>query len=729
MLKRQFSFIVIIFLLTTTLIVVLQYNANKNIDELVSGNENLLAGFTLRSGLQTLQNELLTLDNNVRTSIIGKGNTRVDISENVSRIRAGVKQLGELLVTDSSQQLWNHLDSLAEEKISLSYQVLDTLSVAGKESAENVIKKQHTAELSQAIENVSAKLDLARQNDLVKILRQTDANSIGAKSLQGVLAIVAVMILMFTLWFVVSRIRKQLSMISMLNESEKKVREAARVKEQFIANMSHEIRTPLNAIIGFTKLLQKHPRGSSSDSYINAISTSGENLLNIINDILDLSKIEAGMMRVENSQIETRALFESVYNMFVTRAMEKGLAFQLQVDEDVPVYIKSDPVRITQIAVNLVSNAIKFTHKGFVKIQVMKLPYDNKNFLLGMKVTDSGIGIPIEMKEQVFDRFTQAESDTTRKYGGTGLGLSIVKQIVQLMKGTIAIESPAPGGTEFMVCLPAAVSPEPYIKNLPAINHLMNGIGRNNTILVVEDNPMNQMLMGHLLDNWKINYRFASTADEALVFLKNEKIDLILMDIQLPEMDGYMAAKKVREELHLDVPIIAMTAHAFAGEKEKCLGYGMNDYLPKPIMEEQLIELLNKHLPLSLNTGPENPDNFHSYLQFINLDYLNQLANGNKEFKKNILQQFLIQAPEETSLLEKAFISKDLPAIKSRAHNLKTTISFLGLQQHLPGHLELLENIEASQLLSSEHHSALNKVLSVCSDATKEAAALLPSFN
>jgi signal transduction histidine kinase/DNA-binding response OmpR family regulator len=729
MLKRQFSIIVIIFLLTTTLIVVLQYNANKNINELVTGNENLLAEFKLRSRLQTLQNGLLSLDNNVRNSLIGKAGSIKNISEDVRSVRESVKELGELLVTDSSRNLWNQLKALSEEKIRLSYQVLDTLNYSGKEAAENIIKKQRTADLSEAIETVSSKLDISRQNDLAKILRQTDANSIQAKSLQAILAMVAVFILMFTLWYVVSRIRRQLAMISILNESEKKVREAAQVKEHFIANMSHEIRTPLNAILGFTKLLQKHPSEKNAGEYINAISASGENLLNIINYVLYMSKIEAGMMRVEHSELDTHSLFDSVYRMFEARAKEKGLDYHLEIEKDVPRFLVGDPVRITQIAVNLVSNAIKFTQKGYVTIHVSSIAREDKNLILVLKISDSGIGIPAEMKDQVFDRFTQADADTTRKYGGTGLGLSIVKQIVQLLNGTISVESTAAGGSEFVVSLPLQSTGRLIKPGSPSSNTFLNDINSSCKILVAEDNLMNQTLVRHLFDDWKINYTIASNGKEALSILENEKIDLILMDIQMPEMDGYTAAKKIREELKSGIPVIAMTAHAFAGEKEKCLSYGMNDYLSKPVSEEQLGKLLKQYLPGQMNKLKEPAKSGINPISLINLEYLNQLANGNKEFKKNILQQFLIQAPEETRQLENAFETRDFPAIKSRAHNLKTTISFLGLQQHILTDLEMLENLSTQAGISEEQRIALNKVLRICMDATKEAAILLPSYN
>lgn len=729
MLSRQFRIIIVaIFLLTTTLIVVLQYNANKNINELVHGNENLLTEFKLRSRLLDLQNDLLSLDNNVRIAIIGKENSRLNIDENVSNVKAGVKELGELLVTDNSRRLWNQLNALAEEKIRFSYQVLDTLNSSGKEAAENLIKQRKSNDLSEAIENVSDKLDISRQNDLLRIIKETDANSLQAKQFQGILAIIAVFILMFTLWYVVSRIRRQLAMISMLNESEKKVREAALIKEHFIANMSHEIRTPLNAIIGFTRLLQKQPLEKNAAEYVNAISGSGENLLSIVNDVLDLSKIESGMMRIERSEIDIRELFDAAYNMFAAKAAEKKLSYTLHIRDDVPALLTGDPVRITQVAVNLISNAVKFTSKGFVSIHVSSAAINHKEVLLTLLVSDSGIGISAQTKEQIFDRFTQADEDTTRKYGGTGLGLSIVRQLVELMQGTIQLETTPGKGSRFSINLPLEIATGDTLQKTNSTGAHVKIDHSKATVLVVEDNPMNQSLMRHLLENWNISYEVSSNGKEALALLQQQHFDLILMDIQMPEMDGYTASKKIRDELHLNTPIIAMTAHAFAGEKEKCLRYGMNDYLPKPVREELLASLLNIYLPGDRQIAMANNHKQNHSHGFINLHYLEELANGNEDFKKNILQQFLVQAPDELAGLTAAFTDKSFASIRSRAHNLKTTISFLGLQEHLAADIETLENSPDNSSDNETLTRSFNNVLKVCHAAVSEAKNILSAM-
>jgi signal transduction histidine kinase/CheY-like chemotaxis protein/HPt (histidine-containing phosphotransfer) domain-containing protein len=726
MLNRQFRVILLlIFLLTTTVIVVLIYNANKNIDELVLGNENLLTEFSMRTHIQDLRNGILSLDNNVRNIILGKDKSTKKVDKTVDEIKATVNELGALLVTDSNRVLWNRLNELTLQKISINHKLLDTLKINGKEAAENILRQKLITELNEEIEEISNQLDIARQRDLSRIIHETDANSLKAKRFQGVLAMVAVFIVMLTLWYVVNRIRKQVIMINMLNESERKVREAALVKEHFIANISHEIRTPLNAIIGFTKLLQRQPLNNNAAEYVSSINSSGENLLSIISDVLDLSKIESGMMRLEKTPLSISSLAHSVFNMFSSKAQEKNLDYKLFVDKTLHDGYAGDAVRITQVLANLLSNAIKFTNSGFVYLQVSSQYTFNDIYQVQFVVSDSGIGITPAFKNQIFERFTQADEHTTRKYGGTGLGLSIVKQIVELMNGDIQLEENELGGTVFRVILPLEKSTQTIKEKSPLAETISAVENSDAKILVVEDNIMNQSLMKHLLGNWNMAYDIAGNGSEAIELLRQNDYDIVLMDIQMPEMDGYICSEIIRNKLHLEMPVIAMTAHAFAGEKEKCISYGMNDYLSKPVREEELKRLLHHYL--NWNTDRKKNPQAALPLKTSNIDlaYLDELANGNREFKRNILEQFLVQAPEELIELQKAYNKKDPAAIKSRAHNLKTTVSFLGLQHVLQDELEILQDANKTAKANGEINSAIERVLSVCNDAITESTNIL----
>jgi signal transduction histidine kinase/CheY-like chemotaxis protein/HPt (histidine-containing phosphotransfer) domain-containing protein len=682
--------------------------------------------------LQDLRNDLLSIDNNVRSSIITNDETRrTGIEEEVARVKASVKELGDLLVTDSSRRLWDELNVLTEEKIRFSYKVLDTLSGSGKQAAEDFINERKGVQLSEAIERISTQLDNMRQNYLTQIIKETDANSIKAKRLGFIMGLLAVVIVMFTFWYIINRIRKQQEMIAQLNESERKVREAAQVKEHFIANMSHEIRTPMNAILGFTNLLQKQPLDNLPKQYVQSIQSSGENLLSIINDVLDLSKIESGMMRIEKTPLSIRGLAHSVYHLFASKAEEKKLDFSLKVEENIPDTLIGDAVRITQLLVNLVSNAIKFTDKGFVTIGINAKDITERHLQLIITVADSGIGIDKTQQQQVFERFTQAEENTTRRFGGTGLGLSIVQQIVKLLDGTISLESGLNKGSSFIVKLPFDIAKEQAMKKpeLMPTPRALNALGVN--ILVVEDNPMNQNLMHHLLTEWQMRFDIAPNGKAAISALQQKKYDLILMDIQMPEMDGYTAAQIIRNDLKLTTPIVAMTAHAFAGEREKCMSYGMTDYIPKPVRENDLHRLISELTKQPVNNNfieKSSVQNGMTAFKNIDLTYLHDLSGGNVIFEKQILEQFIVQAPGELAELEEAYDKDDWKQFRSKAHNLKTTISFVGLEPILSNHLETLENYTGALNNEDIITSSLNEVMYACNNALEEAKAVLSAM-
>jgi signal transduction histidine kinase/CheY-like chemotaxis protein len=722
------TLLLLAFLFTTALVVVVQYNSNKNIEELVAGNEDLLGEFEMKRNFQTLQIALHSIDNTIRRSIIAKDSTiRPDFASEKIQVRHSVKELGKMLLLEGKNKLWNQLDSLAEEKIRFSDSVLNLLLDEGTHSAENRINTGRGLNLNEQIAEVTSQLDRARQEYLTDIIKQTDANSLQAKRFGFIMAAIAAAIVLFTFLYIINHIRRQQLLIVQLNESEKRVREAAEVKEHFIANMSHEIRTPMNAILGFTGLLQKQPLGNMAKQYVGYIQGSGETLLGIINDVLDLSKIEAGMMRIEKAPFSLRGLLQSVQTMFLPKAEEKRLELSYSVEAAVPDMLNGDPVRLTQILVNLVNNAIKFTAKGFVRINVVKVLIENDTILLRLTVADSGIGIAKEKLGQVFERFTQAEENITRRFGGTGLGLSIVQQLVSLQDGTISVASEPGSGSFFTVEMPFGMvdetnkwlaSSSALPANFPQLEKLR--------ILVVEDNLMNQQLMRHLLDGRKISYDMAGNGREALEILRKKQYDLVLMDVQMPEMDGYTASRLVRDELQLTTPIIAMTAHAFAGEREKCISFGMNDYLAKPIKEEGLFAIIStfanvgdsekKTSEMALSPTPG--------LTTINLAYLHELSGGNLEFEQEILRQFVTQVPDELAALQLAYNNSNWPLLKNTAHNLKTTISFLGLHEQLVSHLDALEKRNDSLMDDAELKTHFDHVLGTCNLALEEARQL-----
>lgn len=373
-----------------------------------------------------------------------------------------------------------------------------------------------------------------------------------------------------------------------LIKAKKQLEELMKIKEQFMANMSHEIRTPMNAIVGFTDLLLKTQLSSEQKQYVDAVKTSGKNLLVIINDILDFSKIQSGKFVFEQIKFRLSQVVTTISELMLPKANEKGIHLLTEIDPNIPDYLIGDPMRLNQVLLNLLGNAIKFTKEGEVKIKVDLLEDKEEKVKLSFAVSDTGIGIAKGKQALIFEGFTQASNQTTRKYGGTGLGLTIAKQLVELQGGTIEVTSELDEGSTFTFILEFKKNLNPETKTKKSDSQQselsfdeLEGVN----ILLVEDNVMNQMLAKKVLSDWKCKITVAENGLVAIDKLSENDFDLILMDIQMPEMDGNEATRHIRKEFSppkSEVPIIAMTAHALAGEAEKCISVGMNEYISKP---------------------------------------------------------------------------------------------------------------------------------------------------
>lgn len=362
----------------------------------------------------------------------------------------------------------------------------------------------------------------------------------------------------------------------------------AHAKDVFLANMSHEIRTPMNAIVGFANLLKDTPLTEEQAEYLSYISTSTENLLGIINDILDISKIESGHIAIEEIPFNVKEIVKNIKTILKGKANEKGLELDCKLDDNIPELLLGDPTRLHQILLNLVNNAIKFTPQGSVKIVAEVVTNQPAECSVSFKVTDTGIGISQEKMDMIFDRFTQANSDTTRKYGGTGLGLSISKSLVELQNGKIKVESTIDKGSSFTVTIPYKKVETETKRNTESNTALVSD--KQVKVLLVEDNLMNQKLALRVLEKFGFETDLAQNGLIAIEKVKQAHYDVILMDLQMPEMDGYQATINIRQELKKQTPIIAMTAHSLVGEKDKCMEIGMDEYITKPFHQKELFE-------------------------------------------------------------------------------------------------------------------------------------------
>ena len=388
------------------------------------------------------------------------------------------------------------------------------------------------------------------------------------------------------------------SMLANLKQMIVRAEEATRAKSDFLARMSHEIRTPMNAIIGMAYLgLQANP-DERQRNCLSKIQLAGKNLLAIINDILDFSKVEAGRLELENTTFRLSGMLRSIFDLLDFRALEKGIALNLDIAPDVPDVLVGDSLRLSQVCINLCTNALKFTSQGSVTLRVALQEKHETDLVLHFSVTDTGIGISEEQQPIIFDAFSQGDGSTTRRFGGTGLGLAICKRMVELMGGTIWVDSAPGSGSTFHFTAHLQPGLETALpRPLPTIQAEAIPHADTLRVLVVEDNELNQEIAVEMLRTLGINSVLANNGIEAVTLAKEKTFDLIFMDIQMPVMGGLEAARLIRESGApgaSTVPIVAMTANAMSGDREKSLAAGMNDHITKPISHPELEEAVRR---------------------------------------------------------------------------------------------------------------------------------------
>ncbi len=383
-----------------------------------------------------------------------------------------------------------------------------------------------------------------------------------------------------------------------LGKAKKRAEAAAEAKSHFISNMSHEIRTPMNAVLGLTDVLLKDQsvQGQARKN-IELIKYSADNLMVIVNDVLDFSKVDSGKMTLEKVGFCPRQLLNNLVHTVSFKVSEKGIAIYLDIDESIPRALMGDPYRLNQILLNLVTNAIKFTSEGEIRIGVSVRAQQEGKVELFFSIKDTGIGIPQKKLKSIFQIFTQAKTDTTRNYGGTGLGLAICKKLIDLQNGTISVDSEEGKGSDFQFVLEFDIAEECEIEAIDEKAKSQKSL-EGNSILVVEDNAINRLVAKQVLNKWKIKPQFAENGCEAVEYFKDSHFDIILMDLQMPVMNGYEATQKIRklENGHkTPVPIIALSADAFEETKTKVLQSGFDDYITKPFDPDDLYATLLKY--------------------------------------------------------------------------------------------------------------------------------------
>ncbi|MEI7663373.1 MAG: ATP-binding protein [Bacteroidota bacterium] len=603
------------------------------------------------------------------------------------------KELGDLYLLEDSY-ISNSVcyEEIGEYKGALEYY---KKYVAIKDSIFNLEKDKKLTQLSMKFEfdkkQAADSLQHAVENNLNQIRLQKQKTFTYAGFLGMALVV-------FLLFFVFKNYNNQRKSNLRLQAAQKEIVEqkeraeqSERFKQQFLANMSHEIRTPMNAVMGMTSLLIDNNPRDDQQQYLRGIKQSSDILLHIINDILDLSKIESGKMELEKMDFSLGETVGQVVETLKHKADEKGLALLADIGTDIPDVLLGDPVRLNQILMNLVGNAIKFTEKGSVRIRVSAAGSDNfTSVKMRFSITDTGIGIPKDKLDTVFESFKQVNTSDSRKYGGTGLGLTISRQLVELYGGEISIESEEGAGTTFSFILNMdRGSAERLHQHLAAsanINgHILDGL----RILIADDNEYNRVVaFDTLKSKADVEIQTAVNGREVIGILREYDFDVILMDVQMPEMNGFEATKFIRENLPVpkkDIPIIALTASVLRTDLDKCRQAGMNSYIPKPFSASQLIRGIAELLDIKAGTVENVAQEFKADVpvdgKVTDMTYLRNFCEDNGMKMNKYIKMFLESAPVLIEKINNALAADDFTGIADQLHGFKTKFIMMGMNR------------------------------------------------
>ncbi len=691
-------------ILSIGLVVFISINSSYYINKMSKNNAELYNAYRVSELMKSYKSKIIALDNSQKGYLItGDAKFIEQFKIKESELKTDLKSMEPFFDSTSEEQYFENLKELTYKKLSQLKDLNQQTNFQGfKNTRNDELESSTLDEISMALDEINISLSFHTKKLLdnsVEYLRASRTRSI-IEIILGVLVLMAGLVVLFR----DINLRNELELE--LRKAKQQAEDNANAKEQFMANMSHEIRTPMNSILGFSKLLDKTPLNEKQSEYLKSITNSGSNLLSIINDILDFSKIEAGKLQLEKINFNLHDLLSAIQVMFYQKAFEKNIGFAVHKEKILPSMVFGDPTRLNQILVNLINNAIKFTQQGSVELNCEVKHIEHNLVTLVFRVKDSGIGIPKDKIEHVFERFNQGNKETTRKFGGTGLGLAIVKDLIELQNGEIYVKSKEGFGSEFVVTLSFPLvfeNASPAQENTKfEYEKLAHG---DKNILLVEDNTLNQKLAIEYLSDFGFLVDSASNGEEAIQKLNGNKYDLVLMDIQMPVLDGYNTTKLIRKQLKLNLPVIAMTAHVTNAEKEKCINAGMDDYISKPFMEKDLYEIIAKHLQLKTKLikfeGNEAIQKPTTEGKLVNTQDLIDLSRGNNQFIFEMIDIYTEQNPADLNEIAKAINEQNYGNIRMIAHRMKTSVGFMGIASLLQPLSDIEELAEKKQDLLS----------------------------
>ena len=503
--------------------------------------------------------------------------------------------------------------------------------------------------------------------------------------------------------------------------AQSKAEEAMKAKQQFLSNMSHEIRTPMNAIIGFTKVVLRTDLSAKQREYLTAIKVSGDSLIVLINDILDLAKVNAGKMTFEQTPFKLALSVSAMLHLFETKIREKNLTLVKEYDNSIPQVIIGDPARLNQLILNLVGNAVKFTSKGKIKVGVRLVSEEKNNVTIEFSVADTGIGIAPDQLKIIFENFQQAHSSKAKLHEGTGLGLGIVKQLVELQGGSIDVQSTLHQGSVFRFRLSFQKTTGEAEQTIEP-TELTTEI-KNINVLVADDVELNQLLIKTLLDDFGFSCDITQNGKLALGKLAVKNYDIILMDLQMPEMNGFEATAYIRNNINPDIPIIALTADVTTVDLEKCKAAGMNDYIAKPVDEKllysKIVGLVTKAMITKANAD-KNVNGQINKIKYTNLDSLSQRTKSNPELMMQMISLYLEQNPPLILAMKESLKDKDWEKLNASVHKMIPSFSIMGIHPDFETMAIKIQEYVNTMNMAEDVHNLVASLENVCTRACAE---------
>jgi len=487
-----------------------------------------------------------------------------------------------------------------------------------------------------------------------------------------------------------------------------KAEESSKAKAMFLANMSHEIRTPLNGIVGMAEQLAQSQLDADQRYFIDIMRSASSTLLSIINDVLDISKIESGKFSIETTPFNLNETIRRTLSIFGEKAKQANISLDIELMDDRGIMHLGDPHRLSQVLFNIVGNAIKFTQAGYVRVTSNLARGENDICWISFSIEDTGVGMDMVYLSKVFEAFSQEDASITRKFGGSGLGLSIARSIVRIMGGTIEIQSEKGKGTRVNIRVPMRISNEKTKQDIVEMTDLQKSL-KGLRILAVEDNELNRMVLQVILKKCEVIVSIAHNGQEAIDLIQEQEFDLVLMDVQMPIVDGLEATKYIREELKLTTPIIGLSANAMREEVEICKQAGMNDYLVKPYSERALVEVMKTWS--SEVSAPAVIIDWNEGADELDLSVLKQYVGNDIHVLKDVVSGYLEHLPPQLDRLELALVGSDVLALRHELHQLKASMEIIGVRPEGLSFVGISNELK-SEGLSSLATTAINSVIS-----------------